>query len=40
MLAAGSRVVMVDRDEAGLKTLCNKRYPRALYSVVGNFADA
>ena len=24
MLAAGSRVVMVDRDEAGLKALCNK----------------
>jgi ribitol 2-dehydrogenase len=25
MLAAGSRVVMVDRDEAALKTLCNKQ---------------
>jgi ribitol 2-dehydrogenase len=24
MLAAGSRVVMVDRDEAALKALCNK----------------
>jgi ribitol 2-dehydrogenase len=23
-LAAGARVVMVDRDEAALKTLCNK----------------
>ena len=24
MLAAGSRVMMVDRDEAALKALCNK----------------
>ena len=25
MLAAGSRVVMVDRDEAALTALCNKK---------------
>ena len=38
MLAAGSRVVMVDRDEAALKTLC-KKYGDAVIPLVIDLLD-
>jgi ribitol 2-dehydrogenase len=38
MLAAGSRVVMVDRDEAALKTLC-KKYGNTLIPLVIDLLD-
>lgn len=38
MLAAGSRVVMVDRDEAGLKALCDK-HGEAVIPLVMNLLD-
>jgi ribitol 2-dehydrogenase len=34
MVAAGSRVVMVDRDEAALKALCNKHGDAAIPLVI------
>ena len=34
MLAGGSRVVMVDRDEAALKALCNKHGDAAISLVI------
>ncbi|MGH6680615.1 MAG: SDR family NAD(P)-dependent oxidoreductase, partial [Bradyrhizobium sp.] len=34
MLAAGARVVMVDRDEAGLKALCHKHGEAAIPLVI------
>jgi NADP-dependent 3-hydroxy acid dehydrogenase YdfG len=38
MLAEGSRVVMVDRDEAALKALCNK-HGDAVIPLVINLLD-
>jgi ribitol 2-dehydrogenase len=38
MLAAGSRVVMVDRDEAALKTLC-KKYGNTVIPLVIDLLD-
>ena len=39
MLAAGSRVVMVDRDQAALKALCDKHGDVATASILENFID-
>ena len=38
MLAAGSRVLMVDRDEAALKTLC-KKYGNTVIPLVIDLLD-
>jgi ribitol 2-dehydrogenase len=39
MLAAGSRVMMVDRDEVALKSLCKKKHGHAVIQMVIDLLD-